>query len=68
MPKTLTGPEVTALVCQYVNANGGPDKVARKHDVTTEYIQKIMRGKRPGKKLYAAIGVVENDKTWRFVR
>ena len=66
--KPITGPQVTAMICDYVRRTGGVESVARKLDVTPDYIRKMMAGKRPGKKLYAAIGVVENDKTWRIVR
>ena len=66
--KTLTGPEVTAMVCDYVQRKGGPEKVARSFNVTPDYIRYVMRGKRPGKLLYEAIGVREADKAWVVVK
>jgi len=65
--KPLTGPEVTAIVRAAVDKAGGPDKFAKKLDVTGDYIRYCLRGGKPGKRLCKLVGVEEIRDTWRRV-
>jgi Helix-turn-helix len=51
-----------------VDKAGSPEKLAAKLDVTPSYIRHIMRGKKPGPKLCAHIGVVEIKNVWRAIK
>ena len=65
--KYLTIEQVRSRIVAAVDKKGGPAAFARSLDVTEPYIRNVLRGKKPGPKVCAAIGVVENDKTWRVV-
>lgn len=65
--KNLTQEQVIARIKAAVAKKGGPVKFAKGLDVTPDYVRHVLNGKKPGPKVCAAIGVVENDKSWRVV-
>jgi len=65
--KPLTGPEVTQIIRTAVDKAGGPDKFAKKLDVTADYIRYCTRGGKPGKRLLALVGLREVRQTYERV-
>ena len=62
---TIDRDQIKARIKKAVETAGGAAKFARSLDVTTEYVQHIMNGKRPGPKTLRAIGVVETGGIYR---
>lgn len=62
---TIDRDQLKARIRKAVETAGGAAKFARSLDVTTEYVQHIMNGKRPGPKALRAIGVVETGGIYR---
>ena len=65
--QNLTRDEVVARIKAAVDKKGGAAQFAAGLNVTPDYVRHVLNGKKPGPKVCAAIGVVENDKTWRVV-
>ncbi len=65
MSKDLSKDDVTELVKAYVLINGGAVATAHALGVSPDYIRKCMAGERLGSRVASAIGVVENERTWR---
>lgn len=66
--KDIPQSTVLQMIRAAVDKAGSPEKLAAKLDVTPSYIRHIMRGKKPGPKLCAHIGVVEVKNVWRAVK
>lgn len=57
--------QLKARIRKAVEIKGGVEKFARSLDVTTEYVQHLVNGKRPGPKAIKAVGVVESGGIYR---
>lgn len=62
---TLSRAEVAVRIRKLAESVGGPEKLARKLDVTTEYVGHVIKGKRPGPKVLKLAGIIETGGIYR---
>lgn len=64
---TITRPQLTELIRAAIQAHGGTDKFARRHDLTPTYVAAIHAGKTPGPKVLRMVGVKATADGWERV-
>lgn len=61
---TITRPQLTELIRAAIQAHGGTDKFARRHDLTPTYVAAIHAGKTPGPKVLKMVGVKQEGENY----